>query len=145
MIYVMSTLAYRLLGLPDYGRYRARRAMGFDALRGSGASVQDAVLLHRASSTGTGAGAGCCPSVSVSSGCLVGTSGLEMDGAMSLGLQDKSGDGHCRVSSDSLWWLAMEMLKVLIHTRFVSGKGLDKVENTCQVFQLKTRMSILRV
>lgn len=39
MIHVMSTLAYRLLGLPDYGRYRARRAMGFDALRGSGASV----------------------------------------------------------------------------------------------------------
>lgn len=61
-------------------------------------------------------------------------------------LQDKSSDGHCRVSSDSnLRWLAMEMLKVLIHTRFVSGKGLDKVENTCQVFQLRTRMSILRV
>lgn len=35
-----------------------------------------------------------------------------------------------------------EMLKVLIHTTSVSGKGLDEVENTCQVYKLRSRMSI---
>lgn len=83
MIHVMLILLPPV-GVPrlrPLSRTSVRRAVGFDALRGFGGSVEGRVP-HRARSTSIVAV--CCPSVSVSSGCSVGTSGLEMDGAMSL-------------------------------------------------------------